>query len=753
MVELGAGTGGATKNILRAIGHSFDKYTFTDISSSFFENAAEIFSQWTDRMVFKVCDAEKDPIAQGFVEGGHDVIVASLVVHATAELDKTMRNLRKLLKPGGFLIIGEGSSDGPLQSGDGFIFGALPGWWLGVEEGRNLSPFVNVPQWDAILKRTGFSGIDTISPPKFLETFGVILFVSQAIDDRIGFIRDPLASSTEARINKLVIIGGHTSPLAHAVDGLEKIFEGLARQVIVYKSLEDVDHSVVDAEATVVSLSELDQPVFKDPTPERWYAFRKMFEIERTVLWVTCGRLEDEPFSNMIVGFGRSVIHELEDLHLQFLDVPDLSKVNPQTIAESLMRFHDSELEGDDILHTAEPEIVLDVKGHQLVPRLQPISAANDRYNAIQRPIIHEIDASQSVVELRQDSNSCNIRQLSRYERSWEMGESKHVVLRTTHAVLSAIKTPIGFKFLALGLNSKGTRYLALVSHLTSVLRVSEESAVSCNRPIVSESAFLTLAAAHLVAMAVVDPLVAGQKLVVHNAPEVIAQAITEQGSAKDIRVTYTMDSTETVSPPSSWIRLPSYLGRSDLGQIVSADIACFVGLANDSSENESTMLSVLSTHCRKETARTIYSPEGIDTGSSSATLLGQTLCTIVGYMQNHGPQKTLQNIDLVSLESLVNKTRPKNPMSIIDWTASTSLPVRVTRFDVKPLFKSDKTYWLCGMSGALGISLCDWMIDRGVKNLILTSRNPKVEPFWIESHKRNGVIVGILSWYVSCGN
>ncbi|GJC96280.1 polyketide synthase [Colletotrichum higginsianum] len=71
MLEIGAGAGAgdATKRILGAIGHDFDSYTFTDISSSFFENAAETFSDWQDRMVFKVCNAENDPVEQGFQEG------------------------------------------------------------------------------------------------------------------------------------------------------------------------------------------------------------------------------------------------------------------------------------------------------------------------------------------------------------------------------------------------------------------------------------------------------------------------------------------------------------------------------------------------------------------------------------------------------------------------------------------------------------------------------------------------------------
>ena len=661
-----------------------------------------------------------------------------------------MRNLRKLLKPGAFLIIGEGSSDGPLQSGDGFIFGALPGWWLGVDEGRNLSPFINVPQWDAILKRTGYSGIDTISPPKFLETFGVILFVSQAVDDRINFIREPLSFPISTDIKKLIIVGGQMEPVAHAVHELETIFKGLAGLIIVYKALEDVDYSVVDAESTIISLSELDQPVFKDITPERWYGFRQMFKAERTILWLTSGRLEDEPFSNMIVGFGRSVVHELEDLRLQFLDVPDRSKIDSRTIAESLVRFHAKGIQSNDLLYTAEPEIVIDAEGHQLVPRLQPIGAANDRYNSIQRPITHQVDVSKSVVELQSSGNSCTIRQLSRYETFKEITEYETIEMRTTHTVLSALKTPVGHKFLVLGVDSRGSRYLALVSSLTSVIKVPKKSAVLCDLSGLSEDDFLTLAAAHLVSMAIIDRAISGQKLVVHNASDVIIRAITAQTSSNDIRVIYTTDSTDGHSSRISQIKLPPYLGRSDLSQIIPADIACFVGLSNERSENELSIVSTLSPHCCRETAKTIYSPDAINTGCSSAAILSQTLRKAVEYVQKFGGLDRHHNAEAVSLDSLATGERPKDPTMIINWTASTSLPVRVTRFDIKPLFKGDKTYWLCGMSGALGISLCDWMIDRGVKNLVLTSRNPKVEPAWIENHKRNEVTVKILSWCVS---
>ena len=606
---------------------------------------------------------------------------------------------------------------------------------------------INISQWDAILKRTGFSGIDTISPPRLLDTFGIILFVSQAVNERIDLIREPLSSSASTMNKRVVIVGGQTPPVANLAQGLESIFTKLGSLVYVYKTLEQMDNSALDAESTVVSLTELDWPVFKDITPERWYSFRQLFETERTVLWLTSGRLEDEPYSNMTIGFGRSAVHEVDDLRLQFLDIPDVSQIDARTVAETLVRLNAKALDGEDILYTVEPEIIINAEGRHLVPRLGPISAANDRYNSVQRPIINKIDVSKSAVELQRGGNSCTVRQLSRFETSKELKECKTIELHTTHTVLSALKTPLGHKYLALAFDPSGNRYLTLVPSLTSILKVPKKSAVPCDHLGLSEESLLTLAAAHLISINIVNPLIAGQRLVGHNASTAIVEAITAQASARGIEVAFTTDCADSASIPGSWIKLRPYLGRSDLNEIMPSNIACFVSFSNDNTENELTILSTLSSHCRKETTKTIYSPDAVDTGPSHADILGETLQSAVEYIQGQDCKNT---VEAVSLERLISEERTEDPLTIVDWTAPTSVPARVTRFDIKPLFKDDKTYWLCGLSGALGISLCDWMIDRGVRYLVLTSRNPKIDPAWIEDHKRNGVTIKILLWYVS---
>ncbi|KAJ4310221.1 hypothetical protein N0V94_008547 [Neodidymelliopsis sp. IMI 364377] len=64
----------------------------------------------------------------------------------TKDLRQTMQNIRRLLKPGGYLIIQEGFNNDVGRNGA--IFGAFPDWWLGAGEGRILGPLVSIGEWD-----------------------------------------------------------------------------------------------------------------------------------------------------------------------------------------------------------------------------------------------------------------------------------------------------------------------------------------------------------------------------------------------------------------------------------------------------------------------------------------------------------------------------------------------------------------------------------------------------------------------------
>ncbi|CAG8974765.1 hypothetical protein HYALB_00000377 [Hymenoscyphus albidus] len=740
MLEVGAGTGGATKSIFNSIGSSFLSYTFTDISAAFFENASSVFHM--DKMIFKVLNAENDPIEQGYKEGAYDLVVAFFVIHACSKLDVALRNLRRLLKPGGMLVVGEGSHNNQTSASSGFIFGTLPGWWYGVDEGRTLSPLVTTEEWDVLLKNTGFSGVDSTPPSEFTDVFCTNLFVSQAVDETVNFLREPLAAPATTPIEKLVIVGGETERSIHLVNGLKIHLGPLSRSLISYKTLTDVDYSILNSKTTVVSLTELDAPVFKDITPKTFDAVKKMFEEGKTMLWVSSGRRDDEPWSNMPVGFGRTAMHENSELCLQHLDIPDPLKADSSTIAETVLRFQAKI--PDNVLWTEEPEIVLEESGKQLVPRLRPINALNDRYNSARRPIIHEIDVSKSPVTIQLGYNGCTMKEISKYETT-EPTETL-VELRATHSVLSALKTAFGHKFLILGVDNTGVKYIALVDTLASVHKVPAKSAVRV--PDSFKESMLAVTGSHLLAMFMLDTMYTGQKLAIHNATTMLADAIAAQASAKDVEVVWTTDVADA-STPISWTKLIPYSSSLELSQIVEPDTSCFVGLSKhhiQRSENEFTIASSLPQTCRKESQKTLFSSIGNKSKSSASAILGQTLWraldNVLGYTNQE--QRDLPT-SVISLEAVSRGERPTEPMTIIDFTTASLLPVQITRVDDKPMFKDNKSYWVVGLSGALGVSLIDWMVDRGAKNVVLTSRKPQIEASWLATHKSNGGIITIL--------
>ncbi|MCJ1395075.1 hypothetical protein MMC18_007956 [Xylographa bjoerkii] len=165
-LEVGAGTGATTKiihNILVSHGDHepgaprYSRYDFTDLSVSFFENAQETFGGY-DRMKFAALDIEKDPFGQGFDNESYDIIIAANVLHATRDLTSTLRNIRKLLKSDGKLVLVEVVRPDLLRAG--FAFGLLPGWWLSTEDYRSSGPCITEKQWHDVLLKTGFSGVD-----------------------------------------------------------------------------------------------------------------------------------------------------------------------------------------------------------------------------------------------------------------------------------------------------------------------------------------------------------------------------------------------------------------------------------------------------------------------------------------------------------------------------------------------------------------------------------------------------------------
>ncbi|KAJ8129976.1 hypothetical protein O1611_g3651 [Lasiodiplodia mahajangana] len=763
ILEVGAGTGGATKHMLKHIGKDgFSSFTYTDISTGFFEQAAQVFAPYKSRMIFKALDASTDPVSQGFAAGSYDLIVGWFIIHATPKLEKTLRNLRRLLRPGGHLVVGEWVSQDWTR--DGFVFGTMPGWWTGRDEGRELSPCVAAEHWDEVLRNSGFSGVDVITPEEsFHGTHQAAIFVSQAVDDTVNYLRQPTSSPVpEAHaqslpLEDLVLVGGSSLRSSRLVAELKTTLGRFTSDIKSFKALADVPFEEVFSNTTVVCLSELDKPIFDNLDSVSFDAFKRLVASEHSLLWVTRGRRTgDEPARNMGISFVQTASHEVPGLKVQCIDFEGTSKIDARAIADAVLRFQYLSTRSQshkiaDLLWSIEPEVVVDVEGRELIPRLEPDSDANARYNSFKRTVTQNVDVAKSGVVVYKDEKS-NYTLHEEHSLSDLVGATADSLeLRVHQAVLAPLQTPVGPRFVTLGEDSiSGTRYIALVDKLASTVIIPESAAVRWNLPLETSSHVqLALIAARLSADAILQHTVQGENVAIHNATGLVADAISRAANEKAVEVTFIVSSIagDSISQALSPIVVPPYASEREIRKLLPADLSLFVSFTR--AAKDSALLCSLPPHCRVEE---VVSPTwGAESSFSVApeanARLGAKLQALVEYVQRNCTdlQQQAGLVQLVSPAAL-NESHTHDESAVLSWAEAALVPARVKRLDSKLLFNKDKTYWLVGLSRDLGLSICDWMISGGARHLVISSRNPKVDPTWLDDCRRQGVEVKVVA-------
>ncbi|KAL7947131.1 KR domain-containing protein [Trichoderma barbatum] len=82
----------------------------------------------------------------------------------------------------------------------------------------------------------------------------------------------------------------------------------------------------------------------------------------------------------------------------------------------------------------------------------------------------------------------------------------------------------------------------------------------------------------------------------------------------------------------------------------------------------------------------------------------------------------------------------------VTDWKTQKFLSTTIQPLNVEGMFKPDKTYFMAGMAGGLGLSICQWMIRNGAKHMVITSRRPQVDRATLEEAERVGASVKVVA-------
>jgi acyl transferase domain-containing protein/NAD(P)-dependent dehydrogenase (short-subunit alcohol dehydrogenase family)/acyl carrier protein len=244
VLEIGAGTGGTTSYVLPLLQPHQAQYTFTDLSPLFLERAAEQFKQYAF-VRYALLDIARDPSAQNFEPGQYDIVIAANVLHATADLRRSVEHARALLACGGLLLLMEGVA--PERWAD-LTFGLTEGWWAFNDAPlRSTHPLIARDAWRELLSEVGFSEVAVIPDGTDLArgSRGLALFAARSprqhrswilVGDEKGWGSE-LATRLRARGDRVSLIGADQTDSELPADG-ELVYLGALE--LAARAMDDV---------------------------------------------------------------------------------------------------------------------------------------------------------------------------------------------------------------------------------------------------------------------------------------------------------------------------------------------------------------------------------------------------------------------------------------------------------------------------------------------------------------------------------
>ncbi|GAB1314574.1 hypothetical protein MFIFM68171_04784 [Madurella fahalii] len=761
ILEIGAGTGAATEAILGAIashGGAVPSYTYTDASPDSLKNAAEAFRTYKYDLTFKTLDIDQAVSAQGYEPHSYDIVVASNALHATASLQKVLENTRQLLRPGGYLVLLERTDNDPIRFTT--MMGGLPAWWLGVHDGRKYAPTATPQIWHSALRKTGFGGIDAITP----RTDGsgspwpFSVMAAQAIDDQVLFLRRPLSShSPPIFIDSLVILGTGSIDSWRIAEDVSDSLSRFCGNVTILSGLPtEAEALALSPMSTFLNLVDLESPIFKSMIDGKMDGLKRLFELARHVLWVTRGAVRgEEPYHAASLAFCRSLSNEATHICINTLDITSVDGATSNIIAEQLLRQCAlEEWDQPQIMWSKEPETFLH-HGKLLVPRLVPNLDQNARLNSTRREITKTVPVSTSNFSLVSNSATSPTRLVEDVPVPAKTKDYREAPVTVRYSSLMALcAAPDAFLFLAIGEFDSLRRRVVLLSTNNSRSTVPLASlplaAAEDFRADIDDNHLIVAITSELLAASLVQTLAQGSSILVNCSARdrSFTAALSRRATEKSVRVTFLCEDAQDVDP--SWIKLSARTpGHAVAKRLAALQPTHFLDLAAMNGVGLK-VANLLSPYCKhidlsELSRRQALLPQSV----GREALLGRLQDAVTGARTSmSAPSMLLEESskDIILDLDQIHDRSTAHATSIVRWPVDGQVRVEVRPLDNRSLFSKDKTYILFGLSGQIGQSLCEWMVSNGAGCVCLTSRRPRVDQSWLESFRGTGAMVKVLA-------
>ncbi|KAE8382753.1 hypothetical protein BDV26DRAFT_253079 [Aspergillus bertholletiae] len=704
VLELDSDTGVNTKYLLDALGDKYTSYSLSCADPVVLHQTEVMMSAQHRNLRSKLIDLTT-LVAAEYDGDKYDMVVAANPLHATRESARFFEACREMLKPGGYLVFIRATGRMPLSLL--YICGLFPQWWQGYDHDSQTWMDMSTVRCDAELRAKGFSGIDHIYHSSMQPNGdGLAVIVTQAVNDTVMMLREPMNSTGLAPLTETVVfLGGKSLLAARLLQSIQRILAASGTATAMVEDVEQLDPRSLTKAHSIISLVELDKPfISSDRLHETLLDFKELVTRSKHVLWLT-----DEDKASMSAAVGRALrLSEGDNISLQFLHLPTVAHVSPATVVEVFLRLTWSfapALTDGQLLWTNEPELHWD--GSTLrIPRLVWDQKRNKKYNSKDREVYPTSYIPHSPVPF---SNDVSV---------------GLVVVQVRYSCLVCKDVYIWF----------GTRVdrrgnvVGISDHISSVIQVRPASVHNLVEGDDLNPRTLRATASFMLADLL---LKSSSGPVLLYEPDRILAAAVEQG--RDAQHTlYFITSKGTDSAEGS-IAVHPHASRRMIERVLPRESLVFVDLSF-SDDHVVTMLRSIYSEARIHISDLYHRVFSEDPGQLIADTYAQACTSLTKF--------PCLALEITSPEEISSNSRPVTYPNVVEWTNPAPMAGQTEIQVTAPMFSSSGTYWMVDMATPLGLSILTWMARNGARTFVLSSRALRLHDGWLEEMSRLGATV-----------
>jgi non-ribosomal peptide synthetase component F/SAM-dependent methyltransferase/acyl carrier protein len=202
ILEVGAGTGAVTREVLPILPPEKTTYVYTDISQYFLQLGQQDFGNYSflETALFNL---EQSPQEQGYELHSFDVIIAGGVIHATRNIQESLENIRSLLAPNGLLLFVEPTKLHPFWE---LFMGLQQGFDRFEDTSLRSNPLLLPKQWQEVLLAQGFTDCTVFSKPGSIADFlGVYTFMARGPASVQKFKKQEIRSFLQKKLPEYMV--------------------------------------------------------------------------------------------------------------------------------------------------------------------------------------------------------------------------------------------------------------------------------------------------------------------------------------------------------------------------------------------------------------------------------------------------------------------------------------------------------------------------------------------------------------------